>query len=280
MRTLSLFSVLLVAGAATAANLGEEQHEHETPNCCTPAADTAPRASYLVNANPLAPDEVQGTATGKVVWEGEKRPETKELSISEKQEKGCVEGGKTDKTDRSLLISKEGGIANAVISIDVDGAKLKLPEEPILLDQVQCRFEPHVMLVPMGATAKYHNSDSISHNVHTYSTKNPAFNKTIAAGASEKQKLEKAESIEVKCDIHPWMSCYLFVSDTPFAATTKADGSFEIPGLPPGEYTAKVWHETLGKAKASVTIGADGKSEAIEIKMGEKKKGGGGRRRR
>ena len=71
MKTLSLFSVLLVASAATAANLGE-QHEHETPNCCTPAADLAPRASYLVNANPLAEDEIQGTATGKVVFEGEK----------------------------------------------------------------------------------------------------------------------------------------------------------------------------------------------------------------
>lgn len=280
MKTLSLFSMLIVAGAATAANLGD-RHEHETPNCCEPSTAAAPRASYLEVANPVAQDEVQGTATGKVIFGGEERPEVKELTISEKQEAGCVEGGHTDKTDRKLLISKEGGIANVVITIEVPGKELKVPEAPIKLDQIQCRYEPHITLVPMGATAEYHNSDSISHNVHTYSTKNPAFNKTIAAGASEKQKLEKAEAIEVKCDIHPWMNCYLFVSETPYAAVTARDGSFKIAGLPPGEYTAKVWHESLGKEKATVTVGADGKCEAIEIKLGEDKKaGGGGRRRR
>lgn len=282
MKTWNMLSVLLVAGAATAATVGE-QPEQKTDSCCASDATNAaktPEGNYLVHANPPAQDEVTGTAAGKVVFGGEKRPEVKELTISEQQEKGCVEGGHTDKTNRSLLIHKDGGIANVVVTIDVDGAELKIPEKPIELDQIACRFEPHILMVPAGVTVEYKNSDAISHNVHTYSTKNPAFNKTIAAGASETQKLEKAESIGVKCDIHPWMSCYLFVSDTPYAAVTARDGSFSIPNLPPGEYNAKLWHETLGKARAKVTIGADGKSEAIEVKMGGEESGGGGGRRR
>lgn len=280
MKTWNMLSVLLVAGAATAATVGEQQHEHQSESCCTPDASKAPKANYLVHANPLAEDEVTGTATGKIVFGGEEKPEVKPLTISEQQEKGCVDGGTTDKTNRSLLIDKNGGIANAVITIDVDGAELKLPEKPIELDQIACRYEPHVLLVPAGVTVEYKNSDTISHNVHTYSTKNPAFNKTIAAGASETQKLEKSESIEVKCDIHPWMSCYVFVADTPFAAISARDGSFSIPKLPPGEYDARIWHESLGKTRAKVTVGADGSCDAIEVKMGGEDKGGGGGRRR
>ena len=32
----------------------------------------------------------------------------------------------------------------------------------------------------------------------------------------------------------------------PFFAVTGADGTFSLPGLPPGTYTVEVWHEAGG----------------------------------
>ena len=60
--------------------------------------------------------------------------------------------------------------------------------------------------------------------------------------------------IPIKCDVHGWMSCYAGVLNHPFFAVTGKDGKFEIKGVPPGEYTISVWHETFsGDAKGITT---------------------------
>lgn len=275
---MKLLTTLALLSAATVAAALNQESEAEHESCCQVPAGTAAKVSYLARLDPLPAGTVTGKVTGRVVFDGE-RPEIKPLQISEKQAKGCTDGPPVDPTDRSLLLSKEGGIQYAVVTIDVDDAELKIPEEPIEIDQMQCRYEPHVILMPEGSTVAYKNSDKISHNVHTYAVKNRPFNKTIAPGGAERQVLDKSEAIKVACDIHPWMSAYMFVTDTPYAAITDADGNFAIDGLPAGEYRVNIWHERLGRAKAEVTVAADGSVEPLEVKMGEKKQSGQRRRR-
>jgi plastocyanin len=262
MKKLTVLSMLSVAGLAVAQS-----------------ADQPTSTSYMTNANPPAAGVVTGAAKGRVVFDG-KKEDVKPLTIDPKAAEGCTHGDDTvDAVDRSLLIDDKGGVANVVVTIDVADAKVEVPETPIHLDQKGCRFEPHVMIIPVGSTVEFLNSDGVSHNVHTYPTKNDAMNKLIPAGSKETQVLDKADRIEIKCDIHPWMNSHLIVSDTPFVAVSGADGSFEIPDLPAGDYKVKIWHEKLGKADAEVTIAADGSSAPIEVTLGKKKAGGRRRRR-
>ena len=67
--------------------------------------------------------------------------------------------------------------------------------------------------------------------------------------------------IPVKCNIHDWMHAYIGVVDNPYFATTRDDGSFVLPNLPPGTYTVTAWHETLGTEQATVTVAASGRAE-------------------
>ena len=240
----------------------------------TASALVATFAIAMEETKPAAP--VAGTVTGKVLFEGE-IPKVKPLTISAAQAEGCCEAGDSvDDTDFSLVIDKESkGIANVVIALTVEGKKFEVPEEPYEVDQTNCRFIPHVSVVPVGATVSYKNSDKISHNVRTSSIKNQPINVTVAAGKDTKQELKSAEPIKVACDIHPWMASYVYVTEGTHFTTTARDGSFSLPDVPPGEYKLEIWHEKLGKGKGTAVVKADGSCEAVEITMGEKKKGRG-----
>jgi plastocyanin len=214
----------------------------------------------------------EGKLSGKVRFDGE-RPEKKPLEIVPAAAKGCCpEGEKVDATDVTLLIAEDGGLANVVVTVDVPGAKLVLPEKPFEIDQKKCVFEPHVLVVPAGSTVVFKNSDGVTHDVHTYSQKNEPINKTTAPGGKEELLLAHGDRVTVRCDYHPWMSSVIYVSESPYYALTKADGSFEIPGLPPGTYSATFWQEKLGRVKQDVTIKPDGSCAPLEVKLSEKKK--------
>lgn len=237
------------------------------------SAGESVRGSYLERANPLAVDAIKGKLEGRIVFDGE-RPEARPLEIAEDKAKGCTKAGAAlDKTDRSLLVAKELGIKNVVVTIAVKDAKVKVPEKPIVLDQIACVFDPHVILIPLGATVDFLNSDSVTHNVRTIPRKHEAINKTVPPAGKESQLFDQGtDKIEVKCDLHPWMNAYLFVTDTPYAAVTDTDGKFVIPELEPGEYKLTLWHERLPKVEATVTIRPDGSSDPLTLKMAEKKK--------
>lgn len=224
-----------------------------------------------------------GSIKGHVMWTGDRPDPLPPLVMGEKESQGCHHeaGAGLDTTDQSLLIGENGGIANVVLMIEVDGMKPKVPSEPIELDQKGCRFDPHVVIVPVGATLKYANSDETNHNIHSFAKKNQAINQNVAGGTTFEQKLEKDEVIDIKCDIHPWMSGYIVVSEASHNALSGKDGAFEITGLPPGDYKISYWHETLGKGKTeAVTVTAGAAADAkIELGAGSDKKGGGRRRR-
>ena len=63
-------------------------------------------------------------------------------------------------------------------------------------------------------------------------------------------------SVQLKCDIHPWMETWVYVSDSSLYAVTGADGKFSIEGVPAGSYDLEVWHPHLGRKTAKITIKA------------------------
>ena len=47
---------------------------------------------------------------------------------------------------------------------------------------------------------------------------------------------------------HPWIGGFVHVFDHPYYQVTAEDGRFRIAGIPPGQYTVRVWHEGVRSA--------------------------------
>ncbi len=207
-----------------------------------------------------------GSMSGTISLSGD-APEMKMIQVTKDQEV-C---GKERKPE--TLILKGKSVMNAVITVkDVkSGKKLEVPSKNIEFVQKGCQFQPHMMVVPVGAALDVLNKDPITHNIHTFPKENQPMNKaqpkTLPKVTSP--KFEVPEIVKVQCDIHRGlMSAWLIVSDNPYAVISDADGKFKIKDLPEGEYEVEVWHELLGKQTQKVSIkgGQDAKMDVALAK--------------
>ncbi|MBI3358830.1 MAG: hypothetical protein HY037_04495 [Nitrospirae bacterium] len=172
--------------------------------------------------------------------------------------------GAADRPSEKLMLSKDKGVANAVITIkDVKGGKALDPSKKIEFVQQKCRFHPHVLIIPKGAVIDVVNNDPITHNIHTFPKENPPLNKAQPTTLKRitSPKFEVAETIKVQCDIHRGlMSAWFVVADSPYTVVSDASGNFKISDVPDGTYQVEIWHEALGKETKEVTIkGGDAK---------------------
>ena len=198
-----------------------------------------------------------GTLSGTVKYEGTP-PQPTKIEVT-KDPEVC---GK-DKVSPLLVIGQGNGLANVVVVVQATkGKKMDPPVQNPAFDQKTCEFRPHILAFPAGSTIDVTNSDGILHNIHTTSTINPSSNQAQPKFKPKIQlKVEKPEMVNVKCDVHGWMSAYWDVTDNPYAVVTDDKGEFTITDIPPGDYDVELWQEKLGK-----------KADKVSIKAGEETK--------
>jgi hypothetical protein len=112
-----------------------------------------------------------------------------------------------------------------------------------------------VLALQAGQPVTIRNSDDTLHNIHGQPTVNSEFNIGQPGKKDDPVTLDKAElKIKVGCDVHPWMRSTIHVLAHPFFAVTKEDGTYEIKGLPAGDYEVEALHPTLPPVSQKVTV--------------------------
>jgi plastocyanin len=246
----SRFAVLVAATALTVACGGGEKQE--TTQAPPPAAGTGAAPA----APAAAPAAGNASISGKVTFAGTVPPAEKvKLSADPK----CVELNKGGLEKQPIRV-KDGGLADVYVYVKsgLPPGNYPAPTEAAEIDQQGCNYTPHIVAMRTGQPLKIKNNDDTLHNIHPRPTVNAEFNIGQPRKGMESTKTfdKKEVMFPVGCDVHPWMRAYISVNDNPFYAVTKEDGTFEIKGLPAGDYEIEAYHEKLKTMSQKVSVKA------------------------
>jgi hypothetical protein len=213
------------------------------------------------------------TLKGKVTFAGDPPP-VKKVDMDNQKDKPYCEKGETN--DPTWIVSPDKGVANVVVWLrppadhyfDLAPDQREPAQKEVKVDQPYCAFEPHIIVLfpsyydgasktqkPTGQKFEVANSAPFSHNTNISSndpTLNSGFNEIVPSNAKKPVDIKadkprqfgKEALLSVKCNIHTWMTGYVWAFDHPFVAVTGKDGSYEIKNVPAGvELHAVAWHE-------------------------------------
>jgi plastocyanin len=110
-----------------------------------------------------------------------------------------------------------------------------------VMDQVNRAFEPDLLVIPVGSTIEFPNSDSVSHQIYSFS---PAkrFQLPLYRGKPYPPvPFEQAGIVTLGCNIHDEMLAYVLVTDAPYYGRTDASGAWSAE-VTRGQYRVQLWH--------------------------------------
>lgn len=142
-------------------------------------------------------------------------------------------------------------------------ARVQPPAQPVAIVQRDQEFTPYVTPVVVGTRVAFPNEDTVQHHVYSVS---PAkrFEIPLYIGDSKETIVFDREGVvTLGCNIHDWMVAYVIVLSTPYFAKTGAEGTAEVPGLPPGRYQLQVWHPRAGTVTREVTVAEAGDTTQV-----------------
>jgi plastocyanin len=105
------------------------------------------------------------------------------------------------------------------------------------------RFEPSLLVVPVGSVVDFPNYDPWFHNVFSLYRGKRFDLGLYQAGAQRSVKFDRIGPSYLFCNIHPGMTGVVLAVESNFFGTSDKTGHYSIADVPPGNYTIHVWYE-------------------------------------
>jgi plastocyanin len=139
-----------------------------------------------------------------------------------------------------------------------------------LLTQKHQRFDPEVLIVPVGSEVSFPNEGPIFHNVFSLSPVQKFDLGYYPESDTRTERFERPGVVQVYCHLYPDMSAAIVVAPNQWFTTPDRSGSFHLSEVPPGAHQIVVWHKSAGFFRRSIEVPEQGAASlSIEIPIKE-----------
>lgn len=101
---------------------------------------------------------------------------------------------------------------------------LAAPGTTAVMDQVDIKFKPNLLVVQSGTSVIFPNSDTVAHHVYSFSHPNHFKLPLYKSDTQPLVNFESAGIVILGCNVHDYMLGYILVVDTPLFALTNGNG--------------------------------------------------------
>jgi hypothetical protein len=109
-------------------------------------------------------------------------------------------------------------------------------------------FQPHLLVVPVGAVVQFPNHDPFFHNVFSLFDGKRFDLGLYEAGSSRNVSFDRPGVSYIFCNIHAEMSAVVIALATPYYGISNSAGELVVPEVPLGHYAMHVWYEAAPQA--------------------------------
>jgi plastocyanin len=131
------------------------------------------------------------------------------------------------------------------------------PPMPRMVQSNQA-YVPRVLVATVGDSVEFENLDRVYHNTFSVSAAKRFDLHKYPPGHRDVVAFERVGVANLHCDIHPDEIGFVVVVPNHVVARPDSTGRFQLPKLPAGDYTLRVWHPRLGEIKRQVTMAKKG----------------------
>ncbi|MGP7795456.1 methylamine utilization protein [Sphingomonas sp. CLY1604] len=161
-------------------------------------------------------------------------------------------------------------LTDGVVMIESAAAPRAVPRGPYVMEQKAIAFQPHILVVPVGAQVSFPNRDTVRHHVYSFSKAKRFDLKLYGREDQRSVTFDTAGVVALGCNIHDTMSGFVVVTATPLYARTDAQGRVSIPDVPAGAVTLRLWSPSIrapGNTLAqSASVPASGYATTLTIR--------------
>lgn len=171
-------------------------------------------------------------------------------------------------TVQVTVLARDGKpLPDAVVVLEPAAGQKVPAAQPVsqTVTQEKMQFDPMLSVVPVGSTLKFSNLDRWDHHVKggtpgLLAAGTTAFEFRLAGRVqgqtppSSEVTLEKAGPVQLGCHLHGSMRGFVYVTPTPWAARTSAEGVATLAQVPDGAMQLRVWHPDQLVDTAAVAV--------------------------